>query len=209
VVPVGARLATEPAGARDTDRGAEPRPFTIGYAGHLYPWKGVDLVVEAIAALLDTEGLIIGGHQGEADLTRVKALVDRLHCSSRVTFTGHLPPHEALRRLRDAQVLTLPNPSSAIARDFTSPLKLFEYMAAGRPIVASDLPSIREVLRDGDNAILVEPGNPHALTEGIRRIKNDPALGETLAGRALQDVRAYTWDARAGRLETLFRQVAG
>ena len=57
-------------------------------------------------------------------------------------------------------MLVLPNPASAISSAFTSPLKLFEYMASGRPIVASDLPSLREVLRDGENALLVAPGNP-------------------------------------------------
>ena len=60
----------------------------------------------------------------------------------------------------EADVLALPNPSSAISREFTSPLKLFEYMASGRPIVASDLPSLREVLADGRNALLVEPATP-------------------------------------------------
>ena len=56
-------------------------------------------------------------------------------------------------------MLVLPNPASAISTHFTSPLKLFEYMAAGRAIVASDLPAIREVLRDGENALLVTPGD--------------------------------------------------
>jgi glycosyltransferase involved in cell wall biosynthesis len=87
-------------------------------------------------------------------------------------------------------------------------LKLFEYMASGRPIVASDLPSLREVLADGRNAVLVEPGNPQALTAGIRRIKEDPALAERIARQALEDVRDYTWDRRAERLETLLAEVA-
>ena len=72
-----------------------------------------------------------------------------MNCASRVTFTGLMPPAEVAARLREADVLVLPNPASAISSEFTSPLKLFEYMASGRPIVASDLPSLREVLRDG------------------------------------------------------------
>jgi glycosyltransferase involved in cell wall biosynthesis len=105
-------------------------------------------------------------------------------------------------------VLVLPNPRSAISTEFTSPLKLFEYMASGRPIVASDLPSIREVLTDGYNALLVEAGNPQALIDGVRRIKADTALAERLATQALQDVHRFTWDRRAERLEQLFQQVA-
>ena len=187
-----------------------PTPvFTIGYAGHLYPWKGVDLVIEAVAALPDTRGLIIGGHEKEPDLARVKAFAEQLNCASRVTFTGLIPPAEVAARLREADVLTLPNPSSAISSEFTSPLKLFEYMASGRPIVASDLPSLREVLKDRENALLVEPGNPQALTAAIERIKNDAALGRRLAAQAMRDVRQFTWARRAERLEALFAGVTG
>jgi glycosyltransferase involved in cell wall biosynthesis len=173
----------------------------------LYPWKGVGLIIESVAALQDTRALIVGGHEQEPDLARVKDEAARLDCASRVTFTGLLPPRDVAARLRDADVLVLPNPASAVSSAFTSPLKLFEYMASGRPIVASDLPSIREVLVHEQSALLVPPGNPPALTAAIRRLKDDRALGARLAARALEDVREYTWAKRAERLETLFEQV--
>lgn len=214
------RLAVVPDGARppDPDRMAEEdrarradgdRRFTIGYAGHLYPWKGVDLVIEAVAALPETQGLIIGGHDKEPDLARVKAFAESLNCALRVTFTGLIPPAAVAARLREADVLALPNPASAISSTFTSPLKLFEYMASGRPIVASNLPSLREVLRDGENALLVEPGNPQTLTAGIARIRDEAGLGDRLAGQAMQDVSEFTWARRAERLESLFAEVVG
>lgn len=206
VVPDGARASAMTASRTQTP--AE-HTFTIGYAGHLYPWKGVELVIEAVTALTESRGLIIGGHDREPDLARIKALAVQLDCASRVAFTGLLPPVEVASRLREADVLVLPNPRSAISTEFTSPLKLFEYMASGRPIVASDLPAIREVLRDGENALLVEAGNPQALVAGISRIKEDKALAERLAARALEDVRAFTWARRAERLETLFTLVVG
>jgi len=160
-----------------------------------------------VAALQDTRGLIVGGHEKEPDLARVKARAEELHCAARVTFTGLLPPAAVAARLRQADVLTLPNPASAISSTFTSPLKLFEYMASGRPIVASDLPALREVLRDGENALLVEPGSPQALTAGILRIKHDAALGRRLAAQAMVDAGQFTWARRAGRLEALFSEV--
>ena len=203
VAPDGTSAATDP-----DSRSPIPDPrspaFTIGYAGHVYPWKGVDLVIQAVAALQDTRGLIIGGHEKEPDLARVKALAAQLNCASRITFTGLIPPAEVPARLREADVVTLPNPRSAISSEFTSPLKLFEYMASGRPIVASDLPSLREVLRHDENALLVEPGNPQALVAGIQRIKDDPALGPRLAEQARADVAQFTWARRAERLESLF-----
>jgi len=213
VVPDGTRAtaSAELSVATDctdnTDQGSHTE-FTIGYAGHLYPWKGVDLVIEAVAALKDTRGLIIGGHEKEPDLARVTAFADQLNCASRITFTGLIPPGEVAARLRAADVVTLPNPASAISSEFTSPLKLFEYMASGRPIVASNLPSLREVLRHEGNALLVEPGNPQALTAGVLRIKEDPALGRRLAAQATEDVQAFTWARRAERLEALFSDVA-
>jgi glycosyltransferase involved in cell wall biosynthesis len=187
------RLPTESAGA-----------FVIGYAGHLYPWKGVDLLVEAVAALPSTRGLIVGGHDREPDLARVKDLAGQLDCTSRITFTGLLRPPQVSARLQEADALVLPNPSSAVSDAYTSPLKLFEYMASGRPIVASDLPSIREILTHERNALLIAPGNPQALTAAIRRLIEDRALGERIARQALEDAREYTWDRRAARLEALF-----
>ena len=84
------------------------------------------------------------------------------------------------------------------------PLKLFEYMAAGVPILATDLPSIREVLRHGENAWLIPPGDPKALAEGIRHLLENPELARRLAERARGDVQKYTWKHRA---ETILRLV--
>jgi glycosyltransferase involved in cell wall biosynthesis len=213
VIPDGVRPPSPLRGFDETGRAddEQARPgaadFTIGYAGHLYPWKGVELVLEAVAALPDTRALIVGGHDKEPDLARVKAFAAQLDCASRVTFTGLIPPGEVAARLRECDVLTLPNPASAISSAFTSPLKLFEYMASGRPIVASDLPAIREVLRHEENALLVQPGNPQALVAGIARIKDDAALGRRLAAQARLDVREFTWARRAERLEVLFATI--
>ena len=206
VVPDGVRLSDAGPGGLNEDEG---RTFTIGYAGHLYPWKGADLVIEAVAAIPNARGTIVGGHEGEPDLERLKAFAVELNCASRITFTGMVPPAQVAAALTEADVLVLPNRASAISNAFTSPLKLFEYMASGRPIVASDLPSLREVLRDGENALLVEPGNPQALVAAILRIKEDRPLGMRLADVARQDVRDFTWARRAERLDALFAEVTG
>lgn len=211
VIPDGVRATdlTERSQAAEGADDADTKKFTIGYAGHLYPWKGVDLIVEAVAAMPEVRALIVGGHDKEPDLARVKAFAAELDCASRITFTGLMPPSDVASQLREADVLVLPNPRSAISNAHTSPLKLFEYMASGRPIVASDLPSIREVLRDSGNAVLVEPGDPQALVAGIQKIKDDPALAQRLAAQAAEDVREYSWARRAERLEALLTAVIG
>lgn len=201
VVPDGTRVPTDAAVAPGMRN-----PPVVCYAGHLYPWKGVDVLLHALALLDPITGLVIGGLEGEPDLARVTALADRL-APSRVTFTGAVPPGEVAARLRSADVLVLPNTTTRMSSTYTSPLKLFEYMASGRPIVASDLPALGEVLRHGENALLVPPGDARACADAILSLVHDGALARRLASAALADVRDYTWDRRAERLEALFAAV--
>jgi glycosyltransferase involved in cell wall biosynthesis len=208
------RVAVVPDGVRASAIGEwspvpEHQPPVVGYAGHLYPWKGADVLLDAIARAPGMAALIAGGHEAEGDRARLEARAAALGISDRVEFTGHVAPSKVAEVLRRATILVLPNPASAISTDFTSPLKLFEYMAAGRPIVSSDLPAIREVLRHDVNALLVAPGDPGALAEGIRRLVTDRVLAARLARQALDDVKQYTWERRAERLEALFGEVRG
>ena len=199
VIPDGVRL---PAAVAPVAAGR-----VIAYAGHLYAWKGVDVLLRAVGLLPGIKAIIVGGHDKEQDIGRLRALASELGISERVTFTGHVAPAQVGAHLASAAVLVLPNIASAISTRFTSPLKLFEYMAAGRAIVASDLPAIREILRDNENALLVEPGNPDALAFGIRRVLDDRALAGRLAATASSEAPQYTWARRAERLEQLLDDV--
>ena len=130
---------------------------------------------------------------------------ERLHAvpirilGNRFELTG--PVADVAAFLAGVDVAVLPSHAEGMSN------ALLEYMAAGRPIVASALPSIREVLRDGENAILVEPGSGAAIADGLRRLMNDRALGDRLACRAFADVAAFGWDQRAARLESLLDEV--
>ena len=203
VIPDGARIPP----AADAQFDAVNSEPIVAYAGHLYPWKGVDVLLEALALVPNARGLIVGGHAAEPDLGRLQALAQQLGISDRVTFTGMVDPARVPELLRRASVLALPNPASAISTRFTSPLKLFEYLAAGRAIVASDLPSIREILHDGVDGLLVAPGDANDLADALRRLLGDPALAAQLARAAFAAAPQYSWDRRAEKLETLFTQV--
>ena len=132
--------------------------------------------------------------------TNARALARAMNLAN-VVFAGHVAPERVPLYQAAADVLVLPNTAQAtISREHTSPLKLFEYMAAGRPIVASDLPSLREVLRHGDNAWLVQPDDPAALAQGIQHLLAEPTLAARLAAQAQEEVQAYTWEQRAERI---------
>ena len=203
-------LAVVPDGVRSRAERWEPpaRWDVVAYAGHLYPWKGVDVLLHAVARTPRVAALIVGGHPGETDRGRLESLAGTLGIADRVEFAGHVAPATVAAFLGRAGILALPNTPTAISTRFTSPLKLFEYMAAGRAIVASDLPSLREVLQHERNAILVAPGDPAALADGIARLAADGALAERIARQAFADSAEYTWEKRAARLETVFEEVA-
>jgi glycosyltransferase involved in cell wall biosynthesis len=203
-------LAVVPDGVRGPVNAWEPPPRwdVVAYAGHLYPWKGVDVLLQALALMPHIRAIIVGGHAAESDRGRLESLAVTLGVASRVEFTGQVAPVEVPPLLRRAAIVALPNTATAASTRFTSPLKLFEYMAAGRAIVASDLPALREVLRHETNALLVPPGDPAALAAAIARLAADPGLSERLARQALADAAEYTWDKRAARLGALFEEVA-
>lgn len=181
--------------------------FRVTYIGHLYPWKGVDTIIEAMKDLPGEELVIVGGLPPEPDLDRARELARALGVAERVSFRGYLPPTALTDERLRADAFVIPLPDSLTARYFTSPLKLFEAMAAGRPIVASDLPSIREVLTNEVDALLVPPGDPHAFAAAIRRLAGDRELGARLARRAGEHVRRFSWDERGKRIASLLREM--
>ena len=196
VVPDGARP-----GAMDGQQRAPGTPPVAAYAGHLYPWKGVDVFVRALACTPGVRGLIVGGHPGEADGQRIQALVQESGLGDRIEMTGLVPPGEVRARLGSADILVLPNTASTISERYTSPLKLFEYLTLRKPIVASDLPAIREVLADERTALLVPPGDVAALGRAISRLASDSRLSAELGEAAFALAPSFSWNARAARLE--------
>jgi len=184
-----------------------PRNKTVVcYTGHLYRWKGTHILAQAMRKLADDYLLyVVGGTL--KDISEFEEFISANRIPNVITV-GYVPPKMIPKYLAAADVLVLPNTSEeAISRLYTSPLKLFEYMAARRPIVASDLPSVREIL-DEKSAMLVKSDDPEALAEGIRKVLEYGESGHKLAENAFQEVRLYTWEKRAEKiLEFMFSLV--
>jgi glycosyltransferase involved in cell wall biosynthesis len=151
--------------------------------------------------------VVLGGIEGEGDLARLKALVAERGLGERTELLGGVPQARVAEELGRAGVVAVPFLRSAMTERHTSPIKAFEAMAAGRPIVASNLPSSREFLRDGDNALLVAPGDVEELAAALRRVLEDRDLAERLARNAFSEAPIYSWDARAQRLRALIEEL--
>jgi glycosyltransferase involved in cell wall biosynthesis len=167
----------------------------VVYCGHLYPEKGADTLALAAAHLPKATVMLVGGWPDD-----VARLRERARGAENLRLVGFVPGPQVPGYLAAADVLVLPNSGRFEQARITSPLKLFEYMAARRPIVATRIPALEGLLAHGRNAWLVAPDSEEALAEGIERVLGDPELGARLAEQAGRDVARYTWRRRAEEL---------
>lgn len=173
------------------------RPVVM-YTGHLYPSKGVETLVQA-AADFDAHCYIVGGY--EEDISRIRS---ETAVPDNVTFTGFVPPAQIPLYQTAADVLVATVAKDA-ETDYFSPLKLFEYMAAGKPIVVSRKPEFEEVLTDGENAVFVEPGAVIELAKTVDGLLSEPSVRTELGRQAKDEAKQYDWGVRAQRILTEIR----
>ena len=165
------------------------------YAGHLYGWKGADTMAKAAFLAPEIIFVFVGGTEADLSVFRKKN-----GGQNNILIVGHKPPGAIPLYLLAADILVLPNSAKTEESMFgTSPIKLFSYMASGRPIVASDLPSIREIVSEKE-VLFVRPDDPAAIKEGILKLINDPMLYKELSDRAKIKSEEFTWENRAGKI---------
>jgi len=168
---------------------------TVVYTGRINDRKGLDLVIEAARKLPDIQFILVGA-QGESAIAR------RAGAVANIRVVPWQPAEAVACYVCAADILLIP-PSLQPLAAFGStvlPLKLYFYMAAGRPILAGDTPDVAEILRHGENAFLCRPDCVDALVAGIRTLLADSGLASRLAARSQLDSAAFTWDARARRI---------
>ena len=171
----------------------------VVYAGSLFRWKGVFSFVDAAKLLSDVVFIIVGGDD-RGDEPELRQYIADNHIEN-LKITGYIKSEETIRNyIATADVLALPNTAKErISERYTSPLKLFEYMVAQRPIVASNLSSLREILNEG-NSVLVKPDDALALADGIRRVLSNDSLALRIAQKAFEDGKKYNWKERAEKI---------
>jgi len=175
----------------------------IGYMGTLKTMgkeKGIGVALDAIKELNDEYLLYIVGGEPE-DIEFYKHQVSTLGVDTKCLFTGKVPHTDIPLHMAACDILIAPFPDIEHYRHFMSPLKIFEYMAAKRPIITSDLPSIREILKNERDAILIPAGDSHALAAAVKNLENNPGLRHGLTENAFREVaEKYTWKIRAKKI---------
>jgi glycosyltransferase involved in cell wall biosynthesis len=172
------------------------------YSGSLHPGKGGEALTAAAHLCPQVDFTVIGGSEAQVRALRASA-PPNLRC------TGRLPHAEVQRRLPDFDIALAPysarvrgahTPEDESLADWMSPLKIFEYVAAGLPIITSDLPVLRELLEPGVSALMVEPDVPEPLAAAIGKLAGDPELRMRLALAAQAQLSAFTWESRAAKI---------
>lgn len=165
----------------------------------LYGWKGVDVLLKTARLLPENYLLVlVGGHPWEMEKIRQEYDLEKIEL---VPYTPHriIPFY-----LKSADILVIPNKQGdKISEEYTSPLKLFEYMASRRPIVSSDLPSLREILTEKE-ALFFEPGSSDDLARVLLGNIDNPALLQEITDNAFRKVQKYTWENRALQIRNAF-----
>jgi glycosyltransferase involved in cell wall biosynthesis len=175
---------------------------TAGFTGHIYPGRGAHLLFELARQMQGVGFLWVGGRPELVEFWRGKLSDAGIMNVTMTGFVDHsrIPLYQAA-----AEVLLMPYSRSIEASsgqdiaEVINPMKMFEYMAAGRAIVSADLPSIREVLNE-ENAVLCEPGDVQAWRSAIESLIADEPRRRELGARARRDVEQLTWRAREERI---------
>jgi glycosyltransferase involved in cell wall biosynthesis len=177
------------------------------YIGSFFRWKGAETLVRAMPLLPDLTAQLVGDDTS-SEANRLRAIARNLGVENRVCFRGHITAHQVAELLiSQTHFVVVPNTNSPYS-NFTSPLKLFEAMAGGNVVVASDIPTIRELTHGGEGAALFEPENPDSLARCVRKWITNPQGAEMKARSGFELSKSYSWDRRAQVLLPFLAEVA-
>ncbi len=183
----------------------------LGYAGSFKTMgedKGIVNVFKAIKILSPSYPNIffaaVGGSKD--DIQVHQKIADSMGVSNNIALMEKVSMDRLAIYQKACDSLLMPFPFTKHYAHYMSPLKMFEYMASKRPIIASGLPSIREILND-NNAVLVKPGDYKDLADGIEKIIINKELSDRLAEQAFKDVQEYSWRERANRILNFIKKL--
>ncbi|MFB6347297.1 MAG: glycosyltransferase family 4 protein, partial [bacterium] len=170
----------------------------VGFTGNPYDYNGINVILDLAEKMPEIHFVTVGG-SGD----RLQRLKDRKtnRQLKNLRIVPHQPHREIPRYLKAFDQLLLPlQPISERTKDFACPLKLFEYLASGRPIIASDIPCLRDIVDDEKEALLVEYDNVEDYQEAVLRLSSDNKLNQQMSQAARTLAENQTWENRAKRI---------
>lgn len=202
VAPDGADVPPSPGDRDPVDWPGRKACLQVGYVGHLYPGRGVEVMLAMARGSPSVDYHVIGGTEEDLAYWR------RLPSPANLYYHGYVPNGRLAPYFDRLDVVLAPYQKRvAAARGkgdtsrWMSPMKIFEYMSYGKAIVCSDLPVLREILRHGDTALLVEPEDVEQWIAAVKTLNSDPDLRQELGLRANRELcTRYTWSGRAERV---------
>ncbi len=186
-----------------------PNRLQIGYTGHLYEGRGIDIIGRMAAMLPAMDFHIVGGQP-----EHIAHWKDKIGALGNMHFHGHVAPAEVPAWITNFDILLAPYQRKVSVgggmhtEKWMSPLKIFEYMASGKPVICSDMPVLHEVLKDNENCLLCAPEDPHAWVAALNKLASDTALSQKIGQNALGDFNAhYSWQSRATNIMAELKKV--
>lgn len=170
----------------------------LTYCGSLSKSKGIDLIINSAKYINNVEFLIIGGLK--VDVDHYKKIANDNGVKN-INFIGQVNYSDVPNLLNKSDILLLPSSAKNIkSRNYTSAMKLFEYMSIGKPIIASNIPSNTEILENNLNCLLFEPDNPKSMVEKINTLINDKELNKKITKNSSKLAIKYSWTERSKKM---------
>ncbi len=198
VIPNGADLEIPKADVDVRERFGLKNKVVLGFVGFVRPWHGLEWAIRALPRLgSEVHLLVVGDGPAQGDLEKQAAM---LGVTDRVHFVGRVPHHEISAFVQSFDIAL-----QTRAVSYASPLKLFEYMALGRAIIAPDQPNLREVLKPCVDALLFNPDDEASFFAALQQLSADAPLRARLGNAARRSVEEtpFTWAENARRVEEL------
>ena len=170
----------------------------LTYCGSLSKSKGIDLIINSAKYIKNVEFLIIGGLK--VDVDHYKKIANDNGVKN-INFIGQVNYSDVPNLLNKSDILLLPSSAKNIkSRNYTSAMKLFEYMSIGKPIIASNIPSNTEILENNLNCLLFEPDNPKSMVEKINTLIKDKELNKKITKNSSKLAIKYSWTERSKKM---------
>lgn len=207
-LPIGIDLAnTSPqnSGQRDQHNG-----FRVIYSGYLSRWRGIDNLLLSIADLKDKipnlKLILLGPYKDNNEKRYLKKIIENSHLDGEIDYKGYVPHEMSLSLIQSSDICICPFPKNDVFEQAYS-LKIPEYLAMGKAVVATNLECIRAYIKNEENGLLIDSNSPDELANAILRLYREKSLREKLQRNARKSVLEFDWNKLNALIDKRIREL--